>query len=191
MLVAGGQITLTNNFISNNQAPEGSGLYLFGTSAWLTHTTLVGNASGTGIVAAEDMVFSIPSILTMTNSILARHAVGIYASADTTVTLEATLWGTGAWSNTVGITNPTNWEGKAGNVFTGTLNLWGDPKFVSPATGNYHLHPDSPAKDVGIDAGVYTDIDGEPRPMGLGFDIGADEVLAAPPQKVYLPLVVR
>ncbi len=34
---------------------------------------------------------------------------------------------------------------------------------------------------------VTTDVDGDPRPLGSGYDIGADEVY----QKIYLPLVMR
>lgn len=49
-----------------------------------------------------------------------------------------------------------------------------DPKFVDPAMGDYHLASDSPARDM-VDTGPPTDFEGEARPQGARFDIGADE----------------
>jgi hypothetical protein len=43
------------------------------------------------------------------------------------------------------------------------------------------------SKDAGVDAGVTTDFDSDPRPIGAGFDIGFDEV----PLRIYLPLIRR
>jgi hypothetical protein len=53
------------------------------------------------------------------------------------------------------------------------------------AADGYHLTRSSPAIDRGIAAGVLTDIDGDSRPMGSGYDLGADEFRF----KVYLPLI--
>ncbi len=49
-----------------------------------------------------------------------------------------------------------------------------DPFFVDPDTGDYHLKPSSPARDM-VDSGPATDFEGDPRPRGARFDIGADE----------------
>jgi hypothetical protein len=52
----------------------------------------------------------------------------------------------------------------------------GDPCFVDPSLGDFHLKPNSPAIDRGapIDAPSY-DFEGDPRPAGSGYDIGTDE----------------
>jgi hypothetical protein len=38
-----------------------------------------------------------------------------------------------------------------------------------------------------VNAGVTVDIDGDPRPAGTRYDLGADEFW----HKIYVPLVVR
>jgi len=191
LMIVGGATTLTNNFIHDNQAPIGDEAFLIGGEASLAHNTFASHTRGTGLFVQGDKTFGDPGIVTMTNSIFGNYGVGIYVDTIATVTVDSTLWGSGAWANTTDITNPTNWQGEAGYIYTGTLNLWDDPHFVSPETGNYHLRPDSLAIDAGINAGIYTDFDGEPRPYSAGFDIGADEYWANPPQKIYLPMVLR
>jgi hypothetical protein len=42
--------------------------------------------------------------------------------------------------------------------------------------------------EVGINAGVPSDFEGDSRPQGIGFDIGYDELRRS---LIYLPLVVR
>lgn len=56
--------------------------------------------------------------------------------------------------------------------------LYADPIFVGgdPTDPSfYELQPDSPAIDAGADVGVVEDFDGNPRPQGAGYDIGAYE----------------
>jgi hypothetical protein len=58
----------------------------------------------------------------------------------------------------------------------GSNYLTGDPLFVSPGTGNFHLQADSPARDRGIALGApVIDFDGIKRPQGTGYDLGAFE----------------
>ncbi len=65
----------------------------------------------------------------------------------------------------------------------------GDPCFVDPAHDDYHLAFGSAAIDRGIDAGIYGDLDGHPRPIGLGFDIGAYEYQSI--RYLWLPVIRR
>ena len=61
-------------------------------------------------------------------------------------------------------------------------NITADPLFLGAP--NFHLSPASPCIDGGTDGGVFGlavshDMDGEVMPMGVGFDIGADEYTQA------------
>ncbi|MHC4603947.1 MAG: choice-of-anchor Q domain-containing protein [Planctomycetota bacterium] len=61
----------------------------------------------------------------------------------------------------------------------GESNIVADPCFVDPANGDYHLLPNSPCIDAGDPnfAAIpgETDIDGQPRIMGVRVDMGVDE----------------
>lgn len=66
---------------------------------------------------------------------------------------------------------------------TNTLshNLTSDPKFVNAKDGDFHLQEGSPAIDRGADLseqGIRTDFEGDKRPQGERYDIGADEFKA-------------
>jgi parallel beta-helix repeat protein len=55
--------------------------------------------------------------------------------------------------------------------------------FVNPTGGDYHLLPTSPARDAGTAMlAPAFDLDGQPRPLGAAFDVGAYEfgLLALP-----------
>jgi hypothetical protein len=44
----------------------------------------------------------------------------------------------------------------------------------------------SAAIDKGVNARVDDDIDGDPRPQGSGYDLGADEINC-----IYLPIILK
>jgi hypothetical protein len=52
-----------------------------------------------------------------------------------------------------------------------------DPQVVSAANRDFHLQSGSPAIDEGLAIGAdySADRDGNPRPLGAGWDIGAYE----------------
>ena len=113
--------------------------------------------------------------LAFTNTIISGHTTGITITTGSTATLNSTLWhGNTTDRGGAGTINHSNDHG-------------GDPAFVNPAGGDYHIGATSEAIDAGIDAGVVLDIDGQVRPWGNGFDIGADEFGSALPTPTPTP----
>jgi PKD repeat protein len=165
---------LENDLVVDNRANvSGSGLYIWTSSPRLRHTTIARNSGGdgSGIYVTDNRITY--STVGFTNTIIVSHTLGITVAAGNTVALEATLWGTDTWAN------DTDWGG-AGNISTGTINIRKAPAFEDPAGGDYHITVDSAALDEGVNAGVSTDVDDEPRPMRSGYDIGADELPLSP-----------
>ncbi len=178
LTILDGAATLINNLISGNQVSAGgtgSGLYLESSApSRFWHNTIANNHGGDG------SGIYVNSHVALTNTILVSHTVGVYVIANGSATLSGTLWG-----------NDTDWAGP-GAIITGTHNYWGDPAFVDPAAGDYHIGPASAALDRGIPTTVTTDIDGDPRPIGPGYDLGADEYTAglSLTKHAYLPVVL-
>jgi hypothetical protein len=66
--------------------------------------------------------------------------------------------------------------GSIGGSLTQTNNVMNvDPQFVAPASYDYHLQSASSAVDAGASVSVASDFDGNPRPLGPAFDLGAYE----------------
>jgi uncharacterized repeat protein (TIGR01451 family) len=153
---------LTNNIIVEN---EPSGMTVQGSSAQLVHNTLAynGEESGGGGLNVTNYHTNDSSTVVLTNTILADQNVGIFVDLGNTVSAESTLW-----------SNTTDWMGP-GAILTGTHNYWGNPDFIDPTNGIYHLGPASMAIDRGITTSITQDIDGDLRPQRLAPDLGADE----------------
>jgi large repetitive protein len=154
-------VSFKNNLIADNQITGlGAGVYLASSDADFRQTTLAQNTGGGGSGIYLDN--SGTSTVWLTNTILISHSIGLVADSGTTANLDSTLFGGG-----------TNTSG------AGTINsahpYSGNPGFVNPAAGNYHINSSSAAIDQGLTTGVSADIDGDPRPSGLSYDLGADE----------------
>ncbi|MDQ7028939.1 MAG: right-handed parallel beta-helix repeat-containing protein [Ardenticatenia bacterium] len=171
------KLVLENTVLAANEATlGGGGLHAFKTpDVRVLHASVVDN---TGSGAGKGILVDDGSTVTVTNTLVAKHVVGVEASADTTVTLQATLWGNGIWANGTNV---------SGTVVS-TQAITGDPAFQDPAAHDYRLTSGSAAVDAGIPTGVSFDFEGTPRPVGSTPDIGADEFAAS---VVYLPTIMR
>ncbi len=59
---------------------------------------------------------------------------------------------------------------------TGSSYVTGNPQFVNPSGGDFHIQSSSPAIDKGTSTDApNVDFDGNSRPKGAGYDIGAYE----------------
>ena len=192
-LVTWDTLYLTGTKFIENEAVLGGGLDHDGNEAWLTNALFVGNTANTGaglrvkngnvrvvhstIVDQEQnpsqAVFIQAGGVGITNTILANHAIGIQQGGGVVFEDYNLYFNTSATT--------------AGTVASGGHSLTGDPKFVDTANNDYHLGVDSAAIDQGVDAGVMFDLDGNPRPLRQGFDIGVYEA----PADIYLPLVLK
>ncbi len=59
-------------------------------------------------------------------------------------------------------------------------DIQGNPQFLNAVNLDFRLNPSSPAIDQGISSFINTDFDGNPRPSGSGWDIGAFEYAQGP-----------
>ncbi len=182
---------LANVILADNQAGgHGGALYLWASSPQLVHSTIAANAGDDGLYLTHrpgtvwPPVPPIPSRPLLTNTIVVSHSVGVYVDStgwldplENKATLHGTLW----WGNGQDTAGP-------GLVELGDTNLYSDPRFLCtgdlPLCPNpYHLADTSPAIDAGLYPGlpfgleVVVDIDGQLRPSGAGYDLGADEVV--------------
>ncbi|MGQ9709378.1 MAG: right-handed parallel beta-helix repeat-containing protein [Anaerolineae bacterium] len=173
-------LTATANLVLSNDAA--SAWIASGGSGWTTavNNVVVGNKDAFDIrgshsadlmhntVALNDgeaVIVQFSAVATLTDNIIAHNDSGVQVSG-ATASGSYNLF----WDNT--------------STFTGDHAVWADPML---APDGYHIGFGSGAIDAGVNAGIVTDVDGDRRPIGAGYDIGADERRF----EVYLPLVLR
>ena len=165
-----GTLTVVNTLFAANAAPFGAAIVAANAaSIQIAHTTIASPTQASG--AAIYIAFSTTDI---SNTIVASHTVGIEGVSAAVTETHNLFFGNGADT--------------AGTVTGGLGSFVGDPRFVDPAAGDYHLTALSAARDTGVDAGVAVDFEGDARPIGGGFDIGYDESRA---RLAFVPSVRR
>jgi len=193
-----GTLTVSSTLVTGNFAADGGGLYLAAGGGRIVNSLFANNAASnqdgmqlylapTGALQLWFSTVGAPSLVNgdairvagsgsveLKDSIVTNHATGLNRQ-NSTVTEDYNLF----FGNSLNI---------FGNVSSGPNRFSGDPRFASPTAGDYHLRAGSAALDHALDLGVTTDVDGQPRPFGAGFDLGYDELELL---QLYLPLVRR
>jgi predicted outer membrane repeat protein len=194
-LTANSTLALTDTVLTGNTATQGGGglYHQFAGDGRIVNTIFARNAA-TSLVG-EALYLASPGVVQILYSTIASPTLSSGSAIYVT-------------NGTVGITDTIVSRYSAGisqiaglvfedyNLFFqstlggGAHDKSGDPRFVDPASDDYHLKVGSAATGFAIDIGVNTDRDGNARPGANGFDIGAYQYLGEL-LKIYMPMVLK
>ncbi len=158
-------ISIRNSLFQSNGYGGLYATYAYGSQA--VHNTFVGNGFAAGPSSSQGGVtLDEDANVQVVNNIITGNTHGIEC-----------VGCVGSWSSNLVWGNVTDYTGAAS---AGPGDLSGDPGFVAPSEGDYHLAADSIAIDAADPAfGVATDADGEGRPFGAASDLGLDEFVVS------------
>jgi predicted outer membrane repeat protein len=195
----GGSITLENSHFDGNTSGEDGGAIAVGKGELLVlRCTLTGNSAAEngdaiyaygGTLVAEDSLIVHNGDSTSTGSIILGRELTLrnctlVGNGDSGPPLFDGLNDLASIFNTIVWNAGEDYSGSEATIVhsiipgghPGEGNLDADPLFVDPEGGDYRLQPGSPAIDAGTMEGAPSeDLDGNPRPLGPGIDIGAYE----------------
>jgi parallel beta-helix repeat protein len=143
--------------------------------AKLTNSLIVGN---TAFNAAGGIYTSSSSLeivnCTITDN-LANSDGGVSLGSGFPLIKNTIIWGNTPDTSTIGGSADVSYSDISGYSGPGIGNIDQNPLFIGG--GNYQLSSNSPCIDTGTSQGAPdTDIDGNPRPLGAGYDMGAYEL---------------
>ncbi len=179
----GYQMTIANNMIYGSLNTGQAGILLYNTDqVQIVNNTLEGPLQpiSTAGIAIGNQGIGTSTNVTLKNNILTRWDKAIQNRPAGNTFSEV--------SHQLFFANPKNYDLEL-IPGAGEGDVVGDPKYIDPGAGNYHIQPDSAAIDRASSGGAPSvDIDSQTRPGGAAFDIGADEV---PARAVSADLSVR
>ena len=181
--------TVTNCTFFGNSAAYGGVMYnISSSSPTVTNCTFSGN-SATKVGGVMSNYSSSPTVTNCTfsgNSAGDAGVMGNYYYSSSTVT-NCILWGDTPQEiyNSASSSPPIVTYSDIQGGYPGTGNINADPMFLDPdgldnilgtEDDDLHLKSGSPCIDTGTATGAPdTDIEGKPRPLGKGYDMGAYE----------------
>jgi len=180
------QAELINNMIYRNETTgDGGGIFAFSDNSGEVNLTLTNNtvtdnsAKGVGGGLRASANSGSETDVTATNNIIwgnsasSGHDVAIRQSLGGDATVQSSF-------NDIGDVFP---DADAPGTYDDLGdNIDANPLFVDLSVGDLHLGVGSPAKNAGTDTGApIEDFEGDGRPQGSYYDIGADEVPVASP----------
>jgi len=154
----GGNLTVRNNLMYGN----GTGR---GIQEWANpdnHQVTIENNTVVGIMSNNSLVIG-----SYNASYLVRNNILDGASTEPSITFTHNLYVGLVWRQAPS----QGWVPAEGEI----IELDWNKVFVNPNNNNYRLRSDSPAVDSGTPLNISIDLDGNPRPRGGGFDMGAYE----------------
>ncbi len=171
--------SITNNVVYNN--PTNPGLLDISASGLQIKNNTFSNSGNvpTVYLKVEPNTTFYPERLVIRDNIFADPSASTTILIDSAASLTGSilsnnLYWTGNNTHKVGGTGYTLYGFQATGQESGSIS--GDPKFVKPGS-DFHLQSVSPAMDKGFDTGVTSDFDGNQRPYGTAYDIGAYEFI--------------
>lgn len=170
-VLLGGSLVLKRATLKNGahgiKATEGNSIIDL-ENVLVSDTSLVGIDLG----ASSSTTASLSFVTVVRTGTAATGAGGLICPNNNTPVQSTIVWvpNTGGRPSVAGCAFSTSIVGPVGTVGAGS----NDPQFVDLTNGDYHLSSISPAIDL-VDEGPDVDFEGDVRPSGARFDIGADE----------------
>lgn len=165
-------ITVENSVIEGNSASVGGGVYCSTSSPSFVNCTISDNSA----VTSGGNAYLVNSNSAFRNTILSYGIAPIGGAVYKNTASSPTFDHCDFWQNGTNPFEPASWD----PTFGGDNRIY-DPLFVDRPSGNFHLMSASFLIDAGTSASApVDDLDGNPRPQGAGFDIGAYEYGPAP-----------